>query len=74
MSSAFELDSRWEGVHNTINALDMIANGLGLTVFELFDRVREQLPHRRDGIPAPRTIASNFQQYFVYPRGVVFTL
>jgi hypothetical protein len=28
----------------TINALKVIANGLGLTVFELFDRVREQMP------------------------------
>ena len=27
----------------TINALEVIANGLGLTVFELFDRVREQM-------------------------------
>lgn len=28
----------------TINALEVIANGLGLSVFELFDRVREQVP------------------------------
>jgi transcriptional regulator with XRE-family HTH domain len=28
----------------TINAIEVIANGLGLTVFELFDRVREQMP------------------------------
>lgn len=28
----------------TINALGVIGNGLGLTVFELFDRVREQMP------------------------------
>lgn len=28
----------------TINALEVIANGLGLSVFELFDRVREQMP------------------------------
>lgn len=28
----------------TINALEVIANTLGLTVFELFDRVREQMP------------------------------
>ena len=27
-----------------INAIEVIANGLGLTVFELFDRVREQSP------------------------------
>lgn len=26
----------------TINALEVIANSLGMTVFELFDRVREQ--------------------------------
>lgn len=35
----------------TINALEVIANTLGLTVFELFDRVREQATpkklHRR---------------------------
>ena len=31
----------------TINALEVIANGLGLTVFELFDRVREQVPAPR---------------------------
>ena len=28
----------------TINALEVIANGLGLSVFELFDRVQEQMP------------------------------
>ncbi len=28
----------------TINALEVIANALGLTIFELFDRVREQVP------------------------------
>jgi len=28
----------------TINALEVIANTLGLTVFELFDRVRESVP------------------------------
>ena len=28
----------------TINAIEVIANGLGLTVFELFDKVREQSP------------------------------
>ena len=28
----------------TINAIEVIANALGLTVFELFDRVREQMP------------------------------
>ena len=27
----------------TLNAIEVIANTLGLTVFELFDRVREQL-------------------------------
>jgi len=31
----------------TINALEVIANGLGMTVFELFDRVREQMPPPR---------------------------
>lgn len=31
----------------TINAIEVIANGLGLTVFELFDRVREQMPAAR---------------------------
>lgn len=28
----------------TINAIEVVANALGLTVFELFDRVREQMP------------------------------
>ena len=28
----------------TINAIEVIANGLGLTMFELFDRVREKVP------------------------------
>ncbi len=28
----------------TINAIEVIANAFGLTVFELFDRVREQSP------------------------------
>jgi transcriptional regulator with XRE-family HTH domain len=28
----------------TINAIEVVANALGLTVFELFDQVREQLP------------------------------
>lgn len=32
----------------TINALEVIANGLGITVFDLFDLVREQgIPKRR---------------------------
>ena len=35
----------------TINAIEVIANTLGLTVFELFDRVRERVPapKRRKG-------------------------
>jgi transcriptional regulator with XRE-family HTH domain len=28
----------------SLNAIEVIANSLGLTVFELFDRVKEQLP------------------------------
>ena len=28
----------------TINAVEVVANALGLTVFELFDRVREKVP------------------------------
>ena len=28
----------------TLNAVEVIANTLGMTVFELFDRVREQMP------------------------------
>ena len=36
----------------TINALEVIANGLGLTVFELFDRVRDQVSAARK---RPRT-------------------
>ncbi len=31
----------------TINAIEVVANALGLTVFELFDRVREQMPAPR---------------------------
>lgn len=31
----------------TINAIEVIANALGMTVFELFDRVREQMPVRK---------------------------
>ena len=31
----------------TINALEVIANTLGMSVFELFDRVREQMPPAR---------------------------
>ncbi len=31
----------------TINAIEVLANALGLTVFELFDRVREQVPAPR---------------------------
>ncbi len=31
----------------TINAVEVIANALGLTVFELFERVREQSPPSR---------------------------
>jgi transcriptional regulator with XRE-family HTH domain len=31
----------------TINAIEVLANALGLTVFELFDRVREQMPASR---------------------------
>jgi transcriptional regulator with XRE-family HTH domain len=30
----------------TLNALEVIANGLGLTVFELFDRVKGTKPGR----------------------------
>jgi transcriptional regulator with XRE-family HTH domain len=28
----------------TINALEVVANALGMTIFDLFDRVREQSP------------------------------
>lgn len=31
----------------TLNAIEVIANTLGLTVFELFDRVREKVPAPR---------------------------
>ena len=31
----------------TLNAIEVIANALGMTVFELFDRVREQVPPPR---------------------------
>ncbi len=38
--------SRVENGHAnpTLNAIEVIAASLGLTVFELFDRVREQMP------------------------------
>jgi transcriptional regulator with XRE-family HTH domain len=35
----------------TINAIEVIANALGMTVFELFDRVRELTPSK--SIKAP---------------------
>ena len=37
--------SRVENGHAnpTLNALEVIANGLGMTVFELFDRVRQAM-------------------------------
>ena len=28
----------------TLNAIEVVANALGMTVFELFDRVREKVP------------------------------
>ena len=31
----------------SLNAIEVIANALGMTVFELFDRVREQAPPPR---------------------------
>jgi transcriptional regulator with XRE-family HTH domain len=31
----------------TLNAVEVIANTLGLTVFELFDLVREQMPPKK---------------------------
>ena len=31
----------------TLNAVEVIANTLGMTVFELFDRVREQVPMKK---------------------------
>jgi transcriptional regulator with XRE-family HTH domain len=31
----------------TINAIEVVANALGLTVFELFDLVREQSPPKK---------------------------
>lgn len=41
--------SRVENGHAnpTLNAIEVIAASLGLTVFELFDRVREQMPVKR---------------------------
>ena len=39
----------------TINALEVIANTLGLTVFELFEKVREQVPAPRSSKKAART-------------------
>jgi len=37
----------------TINAIEVIANTLGMTVFELFDRVRERVPRgKRPGATA----------------------
>ena len=34
----------------TINAIEVVANALGLTVFELFDRVREQSPPKKQKV------------------------
>lgn len=31
----------------TINAIEVVANALGMTVFELFDRVQERVPAPR---------------------------
>ena len=31
----------------TLNAIEVVANALGLTVFDLFDRVREKVPPPR---------------------------
>lgn len=41
--------SRVENGHAnpTLNAIEVIAASLGLSVFELFDRVREQMPVKR---------------------------
>lgn len=41
--------SRVENGHAnpTLNAIEVIAASLGLTVFELFDHVREQMPAKR---------------------------
>ncbi len=39
----------------TINAIEVLANALGLTVFELFDRVREQVPVARKKSKAKRS-------------------
>lgn len=41
--------SRVENGHAnpTLNAIEVIAASLGLTVFELFDRVRDQMPVKR---------------------------
>ena len=41
--------SRVENGHAnpTLNAIEVIPASLGLTVFELFDRVREQMPVKR---------------------------
>ena len=41
--------SRVENGHAnpTLNAIEVIAASLGLSVFELFDRVREQMPANR---------------------------
>jgi len=33
----------------TLNAVEVIANTLGLTVFELLDQVREKMPPKRQG-------------------------
>jgi transcriptional regulator with XRE-family HTH domain len=35
----------------TINAIEVIANALGMTVFELLDRVREQMPRGKKRMP-----------------------
>ena len=39
----------------TINAVEVVANALGLTVFELFDRVREKVPLPKKGKKATKS-------------------
>ena len=37
----------------TINAIEVIANGLGMTIFELFDHVKARVPEKRSKVKRP---------------------
>ena len=49
----------------TINAIEVIANTLGMTVFDLFDRVREQMPLKK-GRRKPRYVLETVRKRLVH--------